>query len=248
MTLEARVAQLAGSDVARITPFHGGDLSDVYDVTLEDGRRVVAKTGPHVSAEAGMLRQMIRAGAKVPIVLAQGGSLMLIEHLDERPPTEAGWAALGHTLAALHGTTGSRYGWDEDYAFGRVHIVNDWQGNWVEFWASQRLLDGRNELPTSLVARLDCLATRLPDLIPTCPQAALLHGDLWTGNALFMGDRAAMIDPACYFGHAEVDLAMLTLFGTPHAAFWEGYGALEDGIEARRPAYLLWPALVHLRL
>ena len=39
---------------------------------------------------------------------------------------------------------------------------------------------------------------------------ALLHGDLWTGNILVSDGRlAGLIDPACYHGHAEVDLAML---------------------------------------
>ena len=57
-----------------------------------------------------------------------------------------------------------------------------------------------------------------------------------------------LIDPACYHGHAEVDLAMLSLFGTPGPMFRETYGPSEPGLEARRPVYQLWPALVHLRL
>ena len=41
---------------------------------------------------------------------------------------------------------------------------------------------------------------------------------------------------------------MLKLFGEPPAEFWEAYGALEPGWEARLPVYQLFPALVHLRL
>lgn len=63
------------------------------------------------------------------------------------------------------------------------------------------------------------------------------------------GDRVSgLIDPACYHGHAEVDLAMLALFGRPGPAFHDNYGALEPGAEDRLPVYQLWPALVHLRL
>ena len=48
---------------------------------------------------------------------------------------------------------------------------------------------------------------------PPRRRAALLHGDLWTGNILVRDGRlVALIDPACYYGHAEVDLAMLCLF------------------------------------
>lgn len=60
--------------------------------------------------------------------------------------------------------------------------------------------------------------------------------------------EACLIDPASYYGHAEVDLAMLTLFGSPPRAFWEACGKLDNGWERRRYAYQLWPALVHRRL
>lgn len=62
------------------------------------------------------------------------------------------------------------------------------------------------------------------------------------------GRLAALIDPACYYGHEEVDLAMLTLFDAPPPEFWEAYWALEPGWERRRDVYQLFPALVHLRL
>lgn len=62
------------------------------------------------------------------------------------------------------------------------------------------------------------------------------------------GRLSGLIDPACYRGHGEVDLAMLSLFGAPGPAFAAGYGALEPGAETRRPIYRLWPAIVHLRL
>jgi fructosamine-3-kinase len=72
---------------------------------------------------------------------------------------------------------------------------------------------------------------------------------LWGGNILVAEGRlAALIDPACYHGDAEVDLAMLTLFDEPPEAFWSAYGPLEPGWRERRAAYQLFPALLHLRL
>ena len=103
--------------------------------------------------------------------------------------------------------------------------------------------------PRSWRERVERLAERMTDLLPARPPASLLHGDLWAGNMLVRDGRlAAFIDPACYHGHAEVDLAMICLFGRPDAAFWEAYGRLEPGWEQRRPIYQLFPALVHLRL
>jgi len=49
-------------------------------------------------------------------------------------------------------------------------------------------------------------------------------------------------------GDAEVDLAMLMLFGTPPPVFLDAYGPLPPGYAERRAIYQLWPALVHMRL
>ena len=159
-----------------------------------------------------------------------------------------GWRALGAGVARLHATEGQTFGWDEDYAFGPVAIVNTPAQNWPDFWAENRLRPALPELPPEIAARLAALCRRLPDHIPAAPPPSLLHGDIWAGNALFSGDRAWLIDPACYHGDAEVDLAMLTLFGAPPAEFFEGYGPLRPGHAERRPVYQLWPALVHVRL
>ena len=57
-----------------------------------------------------------------------------------------------------------------------------------------------------------------------------------------------LVDPACYHGDAEVDLAMLDLFCSPPEAFREGYGAPAPGWRERQPIYQLFPALAHVRL
>lgn len=248
MTPTARIANLAGAEVASRIPLHGGDLSKVERVDLSDGRRIVAKHGPYVDREAEMLRVMSDSGAPMPAVLGQTDGLILLEYLLESRATPQGWASLGQSLRRLHDCTTETYGWSEDYAFGTVGIPNTQMTDWPRFWAEQRLLAGTQSLPPDITPRLQALAHRLPDLLPQHPPAALLHGDLWGGNVLFTDQTAYFIDPACYFGDAEVDLAMLTLFGRPPDAFFDAYGALCPGHEKRRPVYQLWPALVHLRL
>ncbi len=245
--LNAALARIGGV-AARLTPLHGGDLSEVAAVRLEDGRAVVAKAGALVAVEARMLAAMGAAGARVPGVLAVCGQVMLLEMLKETAPSPAGWADLGAGLARLHASTGAQYGWAEDYAFGAVRLDNTPLPDWADFWARRRLLCAPGALPVDLRPRLEALAARLPELLPARPPASLLHGDLWSGNALFSSDKAWMIDPACYYGHGEVDLAMLTLFASPPRAFWQAYGSLEPGWQTRRAIYQLWPALVHLRL
>ncbi|OLS51445.1 fructosamine kinase family protein [Rhodovulum sulfidophilum] len=248
MAERAALEALAGAAIARRRSLSGGDLSEVIRVDLEDGRRMVAKAGPRVAAEARMLRAIARAGVPAPAVIAEGGGWLLIEHLDECAASGPGWAALGTALLRLHGTTGAAYGWDEDHGFGPAAIPNAACADWPDFWAARRLLAWPEALPAEIARRVETLAARLDGLIPRHPPAALLHGDLWTGNVLFTAEEAALIDPACYHGDAEVDLAMLELFGTPGPAFRERYGAPAPDWPARRAVYQLWPALVHLRL
>ncbi|NHX27491.1 fructosamine kinase family protein, partial [Escherichia coli] len=206
--LRARIETLTGARVTSLGALHGGDLSDVYSATLEDGRQVVAKMGALVDTEARMLQAMAAAGAPVPRVLATQTGLTILEMLDEAPASPQGWAALGHGLRRLHDRHGTLYGWEQDYAFGPAPIPNAPRHDWPVFWAEQRLLAWPADLPMDIARRLDALAARLPDLLPAAPPPALLHGDLWAGNVLFgPGGTALMIDPACYYGDAEVDLA-----------------------------------------
>ncbi|WP_068115533.1 fructosamine kinase family protein [Tropicimonas marinistellae] len=245
----AAAAARFGTAPAQARALHGGDLSEVLLLTWADGSRVVAKLGPLVAREARMLSVMRDAGAPAPEVLGCDGDVLFLEALSETQATRGAWQALGAGLRRLHAFRGAGYGWAESYAFGTVTIPNAPCPDWPSFWAERRLVPTAEGLPGDIATRVDRLAGRLPELLPRHPRPALLHGDLWTGNALFgPGDAAHFIDPACYFGHAEVDLAMLHLFGQPGRGFSEGYGATEPGIEARRPIYQLWPALVHMRL
>ncbi len=195
---------------------------------------------------------MADLGAPVPRVLGVADDILLLEYLTEaRAAPKGGWRTLGEGLRALHGPEMYGYGWDEDYAFGHVAIPNGWAEDWTAFWAERRLLPLTHALPAPpLARRVEAVAARLPELIPDRPpHPALLHGDLWTGNVLFGDGTAHLIDPACYHGDAEVDLAMLALFGTPpDPAFWDAYGQPDAGWATRRAVYQLWPALVHVSL
>ena len=228
----------------------GGDLSEVLLVPREGRKPVVAKSGPNVATEAQMLRGLAEAGVPAPAVEGEFGDILLIDHVEhDEAFTPRAWADIGRAVRAMHEHRADEYGWPVDYAFGTVKIDNSQRRDWPGFWGEQRLVATASLLDRPWRDRVELLAARIGDLLPDAPPPALLHGDLWTGNILVRDGRlAALIDPACYHGHAEVDLAMLCLFGGPEEAFWEAYGQLEPGWEERLPLYQLFPALVHLRL
>ncbi len=241
-------AALLGGEVARMEPLGGGCLEEVTRVTLRGGRRAVAKGGPAPRVEAAMLEAMRAAGAPAPAVLAVDDALLVMEERPRRGALADAWGDLGRVLATLHAAEGVSYGWHADYAYGPVALPNAPTDDWPAFWAERRLLAHADALPADLARRVAALAAELPARLPARPRPSLLHGDLWGGNVLVDGDRvSALIDPACYHGHGEVDLAMLSLFDRPDARFFDAYPVATDWRE-RRPIYQLWPAIVHLLL
>jgi fructosamine-3-kinase len=245
-----RVAALAGVPEARLERLAGGDLSEVLLVRRGDGRLTVAKGGASVALEAAMLRSLADAAVPAPAVEAEHEGVLLLEYVEnDRIFSPTAWASIGEAVRRLHGRRDSLYGWPLDYSIGTVALDNRRGSDWPLFWGQKRLVSAAGLLDLRWRERIDRLAARLPDLLPPAPPPSHLHGDLWGGNILVRDGRlAALIDPACYFGDAEVDLAMLCLFDTPPPAFWDAYGAPEPGWPERRALYQLFPAILHLRL
>jgi fructosamine-3-kinase len=85
------------------------------------------------------------------------------------------------------------------------------------------------------------------DIIP-----ALVHGDLWGGNAsALMDGRGSIYDPASWWADAEVDLAMTRLFGGFGESFYRSYDAVippQPGANERVDIYNLYHLLNHANL
>ena len=84
------------------------------------------------------------------------------------------------------------------------------------------------------------------------PSPALVHGDLWGGNAgVLKNGRGALYDPASWWADREVDLAMTRMFGVFSPAFYAAYNAvlpLRSGWEERIEIYNLYHLLNHANL
>lgn len=245
-----RVAELAGVPEERLEPLASESVSEVLLVRRPGGPPLVAKQSPASGAEAAMLRAISGAGLPAPMVEGEHDGALLLEFVENDALFSANaWADIGAGVRRLHERTGAAYGWPVDYAIGTVSFDNRESVDWPRFWAEQRLIATASLLDRPWRERVERLAGRLGDLLPAAPPMALLHGDLWAGNILVRDGRlAALIDPACYHGDAEVDLAMLDLFSAPPGEFHEAYGPREPGWRGRQPIYQLFPALVHARL
>jgi fructosamine-3-kinase len=165
---------------------------------------------------------------------------------------------LGEQLAAMHKVTRARFGWDIDNTIGSTLQVNTLEDDWVRFWNRHRLglqldLAARKGIGAGAVRKGEALMERVHVLFADyAPEASLLHGDLWGGNASFDDQGNPVIfDPAVYYGDRETDLAMTELFGGFGGRFFSAYHAVnpvDPGYSTRKTLYNLYHILNHYNL
>lgn len=245
------------------SPVSGGCINNGSRLKTTSGATFFLKQNPSApedmfAREAEGLKALAEAdGPQVPQPLLHSRSYLLTEDLNPGPRAGDYWVHFGRQLGRLHRFTNAEFGFVHDNYLGSTPQQNPWTEDGFEFFAKHRLiyqseLAGRRGLldpdDQDTVARL---ARRLPELVPAQP-ASLIHGDLWSGNAI--SDRAgqpAIIDPAAHYGWAEAELGMTQLFGAFPQEFYRAYqetNPLQEGWQARLPLYNLYHLLNHLNL
>ncbi len=237
-------------------PVSGGCIHRCYRA-LRGGKPVFlklneARFADAFAAEADGLAALRAAGCSAPEPISHGradaGAFLLMEFLELSGSGD--FAALGTMLAALHRKAADRFGWTRDNFIGATPQANGGCEGWAQFWVERRLE------PQLALARKNGFALAAPDveklLAGHRPQASLVHGDLWRGNAGFVaGGAPVLFDPAVYYGDRETDLAMTELFGGFPRAFYSAYEAawpLPAGYARRKHLYNLYHLLNHLNL
>ncbi len=197
----------------------------------------------------------------IPEVYATGKnesqSWISMEFIPEGTGTVDANRVFGEGLAALHRNTRSSCGLDYNNFIGRLPQDNTPDEDWLTFFMIRRIEPqmrqavDRGLMPSSCIKKLPLLQRSAKSLFPDEP-ASLLHGDLWSGNYLYSkSGRAALIDPAVYYGNREMEIAFTMMFGPFPSAFYEGYESawpLQPGFSDRKDLYNLYPVLVHVNL
>lgn len=268
--LRSAVEAAVGARMVHAHPVSGGDINDAHAASLADGRTVFVKSNDRADpamfpAEARGLAFLAEPEVlRVPRVLAVSPgvsgapSFLVLEYLESAPRVPDFDEALGRGLASLHRSGERSFGLGHDNFIGRLPQSNRAHGTWPAFYREERLAPqlrraSDSGLATHRIARgMERLFARLDDLVGPSEAPARLHGDLWGGN-LHVDDfgNPCLIDPACYNGHREVDLAMMRLFGGFSARTFDAYAEvfpLSPGHEERVPLYQLYPLLVHVNL
>ncbi|HLR76273.1 MAG TPA: fructosamine kinase family protein [Balneolaceae bacterium] len=266
--IQIEIEKQLGDEIKSANSVSGGSINQAAKVEMRGGRDFFLKWNKAApddmfpKEKKGLeLLKSAGAGLHIPNVLAvgkaEGTAFILIEFIEEQRGGKDSSAKFGKQLAELHQVTAHNYGLEYDNYIGRLKQPNNKKADWVDFFIEYRLevqlkqaVDA-GKLENGTVKQFNRLYKKLPDMLPEEP-ASLLHGDLWGGNYFFDQEgRAAIFDPAVYYGNREIEIAFTYLFGGFSGAFYDAYQEvfpLQPKFNERKSIYNLYPLLVHTNM
>ncbi|PCI97125.1 MAG: hypothetical protein COB15_08560 [Flavobacteriales bacterium] len=253
--------------ILKVASVSGGSINDAYCLTTNQGMYFIktnqANRYPFMFDKEATGLDLLRNtdAIRIPkVVLSnkfEDTSFLILELIENSTPLPDFWSLFGKQLAQLHQNTNTSFGLEESNYIGSLPQQNNLHNNWIDFFIHERLKPqiklarDNGKIDLSTITKFERLYTKLDEIFPEEPPA-LLHGDLWSGN--FMVDEKGgpvIIDPAVYFGHREMDIAMTKLFGGFNQQLYQSYNEhfpLEKGWEQRVDICNLYPLMVHVNL
>ncbi|AEM59261.1 fructosamine kinase (plasmid) [Haloarcula hispanica N601] len=260
-TVRQRVSSVLDADAQSATALDGGEVGSVYRVTFRDRPDVAVKVDDSpLGIEAAMLQYLDRdTPLPVPDVLHVEPELLVLSFV--RGDGRFGERAerdLARHVASLHDVSADAFGFPFDTLSGPFSQSNPWTESWIDFFRERRLLPfartarDAGALPATEFDRVQRLAETLDTRLVEPATPSLLHGDIHPGNVVVAdGTVRAVLDPAIYFGHAEVDLAYVDRLDSIGAAFYDEYrrhrNISERYFDERRDVYIAFHALENVR-
>ncbi|MBN4053472.1 fructosamine kinase family protein [Haliea sp. AH-315-K21] len=253
--------------ITNLQQLSGGSINQVSCISLDNGSKYFLKT--QVGAvqtdifqiEHDSLLLLAESKAiRVPVPLVYGDEFLVMEYIQNGSKATDWQEQLGRSLALLHQQSEhGLFGFHCNNYLGTSPQINTWKEDWLSFWAENRLepqlklLSELLGLEDPLIKKGYQLLERLDSWLDSIAEpAVLLHGDLWSGNA--MADQKGnpvIYDPACYYGHREAEFGMMRMFGgfgeKCEAAYMEIW-PFSDRYEERFRLYQLYHELNHLHL
>ena len=244
----------------------GGSINNTYKITsLSSSYFVKANTidvfKNGFKEEIQGLEFLSSEDTLVPEIVSEGRHEQLIylvlDWVEAGSQTSSFWRNFAFQLVALHQQKGDQFGLEYTNFMGKLPQKNTFSNNFSDFFMENRLIPqielafDSDLLHIKHVYQFETLYKQLPTIFPI-EKPCKIHGDLWSGNFICnTQEEAVFIDPAVYYGHREVDLAMSLLFGGFSQEFYASYQEiykLEKNFQNRKDIYNLYPLLIHLNL
>jgi len=270
--LDSIIREIEAKTGASLDGYHlssvgGGSINTAYKLQASEHAYFIKLNQPHLGAmfeaEAHGLEEMrglkcIRIPEVICYGQGDGHSYLVLEYIELGSLRGNAGKLLGKQLAQLHSHSQAFFGWDINNTIGSTPQYNDREHDWLAFWQQHRLgaqlkIAAKNGFHGRLQDKGQDLMEKLPTFFEDyTPTPALLHGDLWGGNAgADPQGNPVIFDPACYYGDRETDIAMTELFGGFGHDFFSAYQAeypLDSGYKTRKTLYNLYHIINHVNL
>lgn len=246
---------------------NGGSINECYLLDTSSGKfflkRNLSSAFPNMfrCELQGLERISQVEGFRVPEVILSGQfeeyDYFITEFINPVQESSTFWENFGTALANLHKVSNEKHGYEHDNYIGSLPQSNKQHNNWHGFFVNERLEPqvllalNNKHISRDTYEKFQRFYQKLEHVFPV-ELPCFLHGDLWSGNFISGNNHQPyLIDPAVYFGHREMDIAMTKLFGGFHPTFYSAYNAswpLEEGWKDRIELCNLYPLLVHQNL
>ncbi len=264
MNIQEIIEQAGFAQHRTISKLSGGDINAAYRFTAENDPYFIkindAEKYPELfQKESNGLNEIRKKSRfKIPEIVKVGGNdrhqYLILEFLPEGNATEVAWIEFAANLANMHQVSNEAFGFYENNYLGTQPQDNSHKNNWADFYAENRILPAMKQMFDKGIAsrndlkNTDRLCARLAEIYPS-EKPSLIHGDLWAGNYFVTeSSEITVIDPAVYYGHREMDLAMAMLFGGFPETFYKNYFEcfpVAPGFQERVEVSQLYPLIFH---
>jgi protein-ribulosamine 3-kinase len=254
-------------EITAVSPVSGGCINNAVKLHTTSGdyflkwNNAAAFPGMFEAEAKGLNLLNATKSFRIPKVIAAGTadkeSFLLLEFIQPGHKTCDYWRDFGTALAELHRNTNSHFGLNHPNYIGFLPQQNNFHSSWSEFFVLKRIepqiriAKNAGKINQQTTQKFQQLFSKIPEIFPE-EKPALLHGDLWSGNIMATAENQPCIyDPAVYFGHREMDLAMSKLFWGFDNLFYQNYNEhypLEKNWQKRSDICNLYPLMVHVNL
>ena len=250
-----------------IEQVHGGDIHNAWRIEFSNKKLFLKRNirnKKFLEFEKYCLQNLRKyinqENLVIPEVIAYKNikniEILLIEWIDMHNFDQK---KLGKGLGELHlksaESNPKMFGFPVEGFIGTTDQKKGFEDNWIDCFLNLRIIPQLLNLKSRTLDKeiINKVKEKIKsELLNHKPINALVHGDLWSGNAgMDKNGKGVIFDPASWWADNEVDIAMTKLFGGFRKEFYEEYHRIfpiKNGFEKRIIIYNFYHILNHANM
>ena len=250
-----------------IEQVHGGDIHNAWRIEFSNKKLFLKRNirnKKFLEFEKYCLQNLRKyinqENLVIPEVIAYKNikniEILLIEWIDMHNFDQK---KLGKGLGELHlksaESNPKMFGFPVEGFIGITDQKKGLEDNWIDCFLNLRIIPQLLSLKSRILNKeiINKVKEKIQsELLNHKPINALVHGDLWSGNAgMDKNGKGVIFDPASWWADNEVDIAMTKLFGGFRKEFYEEYHRIfpiKNGFEKRIIIYNFYHILNHANM